>query len=242
VLLHAGVADRRGWYDVAEGLAGREVVAYDRRGHGESAVFAAPFTGVGDLLLLLADVVTEPAWLVGSSMGGGVALDAALTLPTAVAGLVLIAPAVSGAPKPEIDADTEALGDRLEAAEEAGDLDEVNRFETWIWLDGPSSSEGRVTGSARDLFLEMNRIVLRNEVPEGAGDSGVDAWGRLSEVEVPVVVVCGDLDVPFLVERSRVLAERLPNARYHEIAGMAHMPYLEDPAVLVELLQEALGG
>jgi pimeloyl-ACP methyl ester carboxylesterase len=88
----------------------------------------------------------------------------------------------------------------------------------------------------------MNRIVLRNEVPEGAGDSGVDAWGRLSEVEVPVVVVCGDLDVPFLVERSRVLAERLPNARYHEIAGMAHMPYLEDPAVLVDLLQEALGG
>jgi pimeloyl-ACP methyl ester carboxylesterase len=64
----------------------------------------------------------------------------------------------------------------------------------------------------------------------------------LSEVEVSVLVACGDLDVPFLVERSRLLAERLPNARYREIAGMAHMPYLEDPGVLVELVQEALGG
>jgi pimeloyl-ACP methyl ester carboxylesterase len=64
----------------------------------------------------------------------------------------------------------------------------------------------------------------------------------LSEVEVPVVVACGDLDVPFIVARSRLLAELLPNARYHEIAGMAHMPYLEDAGVLVELVQEASGS
>jgi pimeloyl-ACP methyl ester carboxylesterase len=167
VLLHAGVADRRSWYAGVENLAGRETVAYDRRGHGESPVSAVTFSGVGDLLMVLADVAAEPAWLVGSSMGGGIAIDAALTRPEAVAGLILIAPAVSGAPEPEIDADTEALAERLEAAEEAGDRDEVNRFETWIWLDGPSATEGRVTGSARDLFLEMNRIVLGNEVPEG---------------------------------------------------------------------------
>ena len=37
VLLHAGVADRRSWREVAEKLArSAAVVTYDRRGHGES--------------------------------------------------------------------------------------------------------------------------------------------------------------------------------------------------------------
>ena len=51
VLLHAGVADRRGWRQVAGHLA-RQVtaVAYDRRGYGESAVSTTPFTHVSDLL------------------------------------------------------------------------------------------------------------------------------------------------------------------------------------------------
>ena len=54
VLLHEGVADRRGWRQVAQRLAPRvTVVAYDRRGYGESAVSTSPFTHVGDLLAVL---------------------------------------------------------------------------------------------------------------------------------------------------------------------------------------------
>src|SRR5262249_56652714 len=51
VLLHEGVSDRRGWRQVGQRLAPRvTAVAYDRRGYGESAVSAAPFTHVDDLL------------------------------------------------------------------------------------------------------------------------------------------------------------------------------------------------
>jgi hypothetical protein len=43
-----------------------------------------------------------------------------------------------------------------------------------------------------------------------AGPTGRRAdWppGRRAEIQVPVTVACGDLDVPFLAERSRAVAD-----------------------------------
>src|SRR5215470_19824431 len=71
VLLHEGVSDRRGWRQVAERLAPRvTVVAYDRRGYGESPVSTGPFTHVDDLLGVVDRERAGPAWLVGASAGG----------------------------------------------------------------------------------------------------------------------------------------------------------------------------
>jgi len=242
VLLHEGVSDRRGWRRVAGLLAPHAtVVAYDRRGYGESAVSTAPFTHVDDVLAVLDREQAGQTWLAGASAGGGLALDTALLAPDRVAGLVLFGTAVSGAPEPdELDPDTQRFDALLDAAIAAGDLDEVNRLETWLWLDGPAQPEGRVGGDARALALDMNAIILRNGDREDEGGSGVDAWSRLDKVQVPVTVACGELDVPFLVARSRELAARLPRARYRALPGMAHQPYLEDPGQVAGLLLDAL--
>jgi pimeloyl-ACP methyl ester carboxylesterase len=243
VLLHEGVSDRRGWRQVAELLAPQvTVVAYDRRGYGESAVSTAPFTHVDDVLAVLDREQTGLAWLAGASAGGGLALDTALLAPDRVAGLVLFGTAVSGAPEPELDPDTQRFEPLLDAAVAAGDLAEQNRLETWLWLDGPAQPEGRVGGEARSLALDMNAIILHNGDREDEGGSGVDAWSRLDEVQVPVTVACGELDVPFLVARSQELAARLPRARYRELPGMAHQPYLEDPGQVADVLLAALAA
>src|SRR5688572_8450151 len=122
VLLHAGVCDRRCWREVGARLAaaGREVVAYDRRGFGDVPPADGPFRHVDDVLAVLDAVSPDaPAWLVGSSMGGGVALDAAVEAPDRVAGLVLIAPAVSGDPEPDEEAYIAATGGLAEAIDTA---------------------------------------------------------------------------------------------------------------------------
>jgi pimeloyl-ACP methyl ester carboxylesterase len=242
ILLHAGVADRRSWRGVAEALQPRTgVVAYDMRGYGETTAVTYGFTHLDDLRAVLDQVATGPVWLVGSSMGGELAIDAALSNPERVAGLVLLAPSVSGAPDPmEFDRDTERLVHLWEAAQTAGDIDEINRIEMWLWLDGPSAPEGRVSGPARALALEMNAVALKNEIPEESGKSGLAAWSRLEEISVPVTVACGDLDLPFMVSRSKELSDWLPDSRHHVLPGVAHLPYLEDPAMIADLISSSL--
>lgn len=52
--------------------------------------------------------------------------------------------------------------ERIEVAENAADLDTVNRLEAHLWIDGPATQEGRVGGAARPLFLDMNNRALRS--------------------------------------------------------------------------------
>jgi pimeloyl-ACP methyl ester carboxylesterase len=60
--------------------------------------------------------------------------------------------------------------------------------------------------------------------------------------KLPVTVACGDLDVPFLVDRCRLFADRLPTARHHVLAGLAHQPYLESASTVAQLIRSAVTG
>ena len=76
---------------------------------------------------------------------------------------------------------------QLEKAYAARDAGEINRLETWLWLDGPGQPEGRVGGAARKLALDMNAVIIGNGVPETEGATGLDAWHRLAEIKLPAV-------------------------------------------------------
>src|SRR3954468_15758262 len=212
VLLHAGVCDRRSWREGGARLAdaGRDVVAYDRRGFGDVAPASARFRHVDDLVAVL-DALSPgvPVWLVGSSMGGEVALDAALEAPERVAGLVLLAPAISGDPELDdevVTAATNGLAEAIDAAWTAGAEEECNRLEVRLWLDGAAGPGGRGRGPTGELGLEMNRILMANGEPEADGASGLDAASRVHEITVPAIVACGELDGVLQVRRSAELA------------------------------------
>jgi len=158
-----------------------------------------------------------------------------------LAGLVLLAPAVSGAPEPSVfDADTDRLVRLWEAAQTSGEIDEINRVEMWLWLDGPSAPEGRVSGSGTRAGACHERHRVEERDPEESGKSGITAWSRLEEIAVPVTVACGTLDLPFIMARSKELADWLPHSRFETFDGMAHLPYLEQPAVVAELIKSAV--
>jgi pimeloyl-ACP methyl ester carboxylesterase len=164
VFLHAGVADRRMWRPQTEEFSRDfHVVSYDLRGFGESVSKDQPFSHVGDLTDILDYLGLSKVSLVGCSIGGKLAIDFALALPDQVRSLVLFAPAVSGAPPPStFSPSIEKLLDSFEQAEDAGDLNQVNVIEANMWLDGPTSSIGRVGGGVRELFLNMNEIALNS--------------------------------------------------------------------------------
>ncbi len=188
VLLHAAVADHRSWSGLLRLLApDMDVAAYDQRGFGATTYGAEGHDRAVDLLAVLDACDYERPVLVGNSLGGRIALDFALIHPERVAGLVLLAPAVSGAPavaESDLRPEEAAFWQELEAAEAAGDLDALNRGEIRLWLDGLDAPEGRVSGMARQLALDMNAIALAAASP-GHEPRVVDAWSRLGEIACP---------------------------------------------------------
>ncbi|MEM7022960.1 MAG: alpha/beta hydrolase [Pseudomonadota bacterium] len=232
VCLHAGVADRRMYAGQMPGLAGDfEVLAYDRRGFGETRTDDEPFRHVDDLTRLIEATGIDRPLLLGCSQGGRIAIDWALAHPGSVRGLILVSTAVSGAPIEPLPADIQPLEDALDAADEAGDLERVNAIEAHLWLDGPRSPEGRVTGPLRDLFLDMNGIALRHPpLTEEIGPPS--AYDRLGELDMPALLIHGTLDYPHIVARHDELSGLIPNARTVACEGCAHLPPLESPDIV----------
>jgi pimeloyl-ACP methyl ester carboxylesterase len=237
--LHPGVGDSRIWQWCAPAWAdaGHRVVAYDRRGFGETRYKEEPHDDVSDLLAVTAATASRPAVLVGNSRGGGLALDVALAHPDHVAALVLIAPAPSGYPYDDWTASAaETEQDALMAAAvESGDIELVNRLEVRYWLDGTEQPDGRVQGPARDLMLDMNRRALQS-APVGDPTAHAPAWPHIGDVAVPVLVVGGQHDLPGMAELCSRLIDGLPDGRLVALADSAHCPSLDQPERLVEVV------
>ncbi len=236
-MLHAGVCDQRSWDPLVDRLAsGARCLTFDARGFGGTTCTAEPgWSPVTDAVAVMAAAGLSQAVVIGASLGGRTALDLTLARPDLVSRLVLIGPAVRGAPQPEIDPGWAELDERLEAAEDAGDLELVNRLEAHVWLDGPLQPEGRVGGSVRSLFLDMNGRALAAPDP-GDAATPTPAWDRLGEISVPTLVLVGEHDLAHVHHACRHLAAAVPGARLVELPGVAHLPHLEaDPATLQEI-------
>ncbi len=231
VFLHAAICDRRMWRPQMAGLATIcQAIAYDRRGFGDTRGQAEDHSAVADLMAVIAAAAGgRPAILVGCSQGARIALDAALTHPASVRGLVLISPTVAGAPEAVLPAALQALMASLKAAEAARDMDRVNHLKARLFLDGPLAAEGRVMGEVREQFLDMHGRALR-AAPMGASLDDVAAYSRLREFTAPALVLWGDLDFPHIQERARRVAGMLPQGEACESAGAAHLPNLDHPA------------
>jgi len=149
VLIHSALADRRMWAGQLPALTPRHrVLSLDLRGFGESDLPAGEFSLSADVADLMAAVGMTPAVVIGSSMGGGVAIDFALDHPEGLAGLVLVGAGIRGA-KPSdllqrVDAEVDGLVER-------GAIDEAVERELQLWLDGPGRPAGTVGGPIRRL-------------------------------------------------------------------------------------------
>lgn len=224
--LHAGIADRRMWSTLDPAAWGR-VVAWDRRGFGETTCDGRPSSPIADALAVADALGLDRATWMGCSQGARIALDVALARPDRVGHLILVAPAVTGAPGEDEGLDP-ALIARYATAE-AGPPDALVAFETWFWLDGIDAPEGRVGDPARALVAAMNRDHLARPDP-GPLAWPESAWARLEQVAAPVTLVWGGRDLPTLIARFEAMARRLPRARAVVLPGAAHLPSVEDPA------------
>ncbi len=232
MLAHGFTQNSRCWGPFGQELAAdHEVVAVDLPGHGRTP----PGHDPADLVAsgrLLAEAGGAGVYI-GYSMGGRVALHAALHAPEAVAGLVLIG-ATAGLDDPEARAARrqadEALADELLA----GGLDLfLDR-----WLANPLFS-GLSPAASAVAERRANR-------PEGLAASlrhtGTGTmeplWARLAAYPGPTLLLVGDRDAKFQAEGRR-LAEALPRAELRLLPG-THAVHLEQPTAAAAAVRDFL--
>lgn len=233
LLIHSGVTDSRMWDDLWAPLAtNHTVIRYDLRGHGRSTIPPTPYAHHSDARAILDAWEIDRAMVIGASMGGGVALDLALTCPDRVAGLVLINTlAGMDTPSPELRAGWDAVN----AAWEAGDLDGATELELRMWVDGPFRQPHDVDLTVRERVRAMDRALLaRAAEQEAAEELDLDppTRDRLGDIRCPVLLLVGLLDLPDALVSATTLEAALPTVRRVDIPGAAHLPSMERPAAV----------
>src|SRR5215207_7777233 len=244
VMIHAGVADRRQWNnEFAYFAQGHQVIRYDMRGYGKSEPVDGEYSHLSDLVALPDTLeIREPAVLMGCSMGGGLALDFALTHPARAQALILVGAGPSGL---ELDVPRPAKFDEVEKAFEAGDLDRVAELETQIWFDGTDRTPEQVNQAMRKLLFEMDRIALAHEA-KGLGkrlpNTPAPAFDRLGDLAIPVLLIVGAHDTPYALAAADYMAEQMPSARKVISEDAAHLPNMDQPDEFQGIVKNFLGS
>ena len=169
--------------------------------------------------------------LVGYSMGGRIALHAALREPDRFGALVLIGVSAGVDDREERRRSDEALAAWIEqhSIEEV-----VERWESQPVFATQSAElrawqrPGRLTHDPRKLAR------LLRSAGQGATPP---VWDRLHELRCPVLLIAGELDEQY-VAAARRMASHIPQARVRIVPGAGHAPQLEQPLLVAELLDE----
>ena len=253
VLCHGGPGGRDELGPVASMLEDRATVyRYEQRGSGRSER-RGPYdvaSFVADLEALRGHWACE-SWIVGGwSWGSSLALAYAFAHPGRVRALILggtvgLAEGWQAEVRERIDA---ALPERLRARlaeltllRAAGELDAAGLVEHRAIRHAAGFPDPeRDLGRARD---EVLALVLNDEVNDAVGadwerirtSSGLLAAAR--SFRAPALILHGSLD-GLLAWAARELADLLPEARYVEIEGGGHAPWLERPAEVATALRD----
>jgi pimeloyl-ACP methyl ester carboxylesterase len=190
---------------------------------------AGDFTSVDDLSYLylsLLESLDEPALLIGSSLGGWIALEAAVKSVRNIAGLVLV----------------DAVGVRFNTRDTPdfadiyalprADLDKRMYHDPNVArIDYPNTPE-------REL-----EIIARNREAEARF-----SWSpylhnprlnsRLYRARVPALVLWGQSDTLAPLDYGKKLAGALPESTFETIAKAGHFPHIEQPDALVSRIEQ----
>ena len=164
-------------------------------GFGNSPLPDDDFSNTIDLAEVIAAAGFSETVLVGASMGGRVALDAALAFPDRVAGLVLVGSALAGH---DWSLEAQAYDELEEAALDSGDLDAAAAINVSFWVDGPQRTSREVDADLRRRVHDMQRraFELQIDAPEDLEEHPLvpDAALHLATVACPTLVIVGSLD------------------------------------------------
>jgi pimeloyl-ACP methyl ester carboxylesterase len=225
VLIHGAGGTHLDWPAELRRLPEGNAIALDLPGHGRSpgggrltvSAYAA------DVVALLDALKIRQAIFAGHSMGGAIAMTAALNYPDRVHGLILVGTSAKLGVHPDI------LN---------GFLSEMGRTVTQIvsWYYGKTATDSMRRRTYQRL-MEFNPTILRNDY---TACNAFDLRNQVGRIEQPTLIVGGMDDKMTPYKFSEQLRDSIPGARLVTVQGGGHMMMLEQPEFVAEAVRQWL--
>lgn len=242
VLLHGFLQDARAWNDITSRLAQNYLtVAIDIRGHGATGMAQGkptPEAVASDIAAVLDAEGIEQAALWGYSMGGRLALNAALSDPARFSALI-----VEGAHA--------GIEDAPARERRRGDDEKIAGFierspielfvDRWEKLPIFSSQSTELVARQRPVRLSQKPAALAAAL-RGIGQASYEpVWTRLSEITMPTLLLAGERDHTY-VRAARRMAELISSSELQLVRNAGHAAHLERPDLVAEMVKNFLAG
>ena len=222
--------DFRIWNDVVTRLGDRyRMLLYDKRGHGLSEATPAPYAladHVNDLAALLDHHGIEKAAIVGLSVGGMIAQGLAALRPDLVAALVLCDTAHKIGTE-------EFWNARIDAVLENG-IEAISDGILQRWFTPAYRSPDNAD------YIGYRTMLVRSPVQGYVGTCASVRDADLTEstraLNIPVLCIVGDQDGSTPPDLVRSAADLISGAEFRIIANAGHIPCVEQPAAVADLI------
>ena len=253
ILLIPGLGLDHSYYRFGMPLLARhlQVLAVDPRGIGRSTKSPPPYTveaWADDFAVMIDKLGFGPIHVLGSSLGGSIALALAQRHPGKLKSLMV----VGGFS--ELDRATELnFRLRLRLIEKLGMSDEVADY-MGLW----TLTSKFINSDAGYATMRANQDIIRANSAESysAFVEALLKWGRcqpgqereakfttlLDSIALPTLVVTSDNDHLIPKELSDLIAARIAGATLVVMPGAGHIPFMEQPAEVVRIVLEFLEG
>ena len=207
------------------------VLAFDKRGHGLSELGAEPIsieTHAADLAGLMDLHGMRGALVCGVSVGGMIAQALASTRPDLVAGLALCC---TGARIGE----AAAWQARIDAVREGG-MEAVASGVLDRWF--PSAFRTAHPEALRGYRAMLTRTPSEGYAATCAAIASADLTEATARLRLPALCIAGSEDLATPPDLVRALAGLIPDASFHSLPGIGHLPCIQTPEALAALVAD----
>jgi 3-oxoadipate enol-lactonase len=215
VFLHGAGSSHLIWNAQIAALKGSaRAYALDLPGHGRSSrPGRKTVRDYADSVCSFLDTLSlDRAIIAGHSMGGAVAQLLGLENPDRLSGLVLV-----------------GTGARLRVLPQFLDsafTDFSNTAHQFNEGEFAPTADARLKALSEQQLLKCDPEVFKGDL---AACNAFDILGRVQEVRVPTLVICGTEDWMTPVKYSQYLASKIPHARLRLVEGAGHLVMIERP-------------
>jgi pimeloyl-ACP methyl ester carboxylesterase len=256
VLIHSAGASHAWWrWQIPDLSRNYRIVSYDVRGHGQSTPLERTGSVDGfsdDLQTLLNHIRIKEPVLIGWSMGGMIAMQNCLNLPSSVNALILIATSGHRIPGLKSRVYINYLQSLLNLL---ADFTQPRKFDRSaqqfprqnVWLELQIRKMLSATAS-KDVFDWVLRDIRENprenyfKVIKSLWNW--EAGDKLRRIKVPTLILAGQNDTLVPARFSRMLHDIIPNSKLRVFENAGHYLVLEQPALVnAEILKflESIG-